>query len=197
MSLQSLLTEIRTCTLCAPHLPHEPRPIVQLHAAAKILIVGQAPGNKAHQSRIPFNDASGDRLRDWMGIDRASFYDEQKIAMLPMGFCFPGTGKSGDLAPRPECANAWRAQCLAHLSNIQLTLVIGQYAHAWHLGARHLPTLTDNVKAWRKFWPQMLPLPHPSPRNNLWLKKNAWFEQDILPTLKQHIHHILFEEETP
>lgn len=196
MSLHHLLTEIRACTLCTPHLPFAPRPIVQLDPSAKILVVGQAPGNKAHQSGIPFNDASGDRLRDWMGIDRTSFYDAQKIALLPMGFCFPGSGKSGDLPPRPECATTWRNRCLTQLTQVQLTLVIGQYAHAWHLKDDHLPTLTDNVKAWRSFWPSVLPLPHPSPRNNLWLKKNAWFEEEILPALQQRIRAILWEDTT-
>lgn len=193
-SFHQLLTEVRRCTLCADHLPFAPRPIVQLHPAARILIVGQAPGNKAHQSGIPFNDASGDRLRAWMGVDRDCFYDEKKIAMLPMGFCFPGTNQSGDLPPRPECAPTWRHACLAALPQIQLTLIIGQYAQAWHLRAHPKASLTEHVKAWRTHWPQALPLPHPSPRNLRWFKQNPWFDEEILPTLRARIQFILSRE---
>ncbi len=190
LSLASLLTEVRACTLCSAHLPHGPRPVVQVHPSARILIAGQAPGRKVHETGVPFNDASGERLRAWLGISREVFYDDKQIAILPMGFCFPGTGKSGDLPPRPECAPAWRAPLLASLKNLQLTLVIGQYALAYHLpnaGA----TLTDAVLAWRDHWPSVVQLPHPSPRNNLWLKRNPWFEAELLPVLRGRVVHVL------
>jgi len=178
--------------LCEEHLPLGPRPVVQADRKARILIVGQAPGRRVHETGIPFNDPSGDRLRDWMGIDKALFYDAGQIALLPMGFCYPGTGKSGDLPPRPECAEAWREKLLHNLPHIQLTLVIGQYAHKYHLGERQLKNLTETVKAWREFRGEgLLPLPHPSPRNNIWLKKNEWFEKDVLPALKDKVKKLI------
>lgn len=183
------LAQIRTCTVCAPNLPHSPKPILQLHPKARILIAGQAPGRKAHDSGKAFNDASGVRLRSWMDINETQFYDPEKVAILPMGFCYPGTGSSGDLPPRPECAAHWRRQCLSLLPNIQLTLVIGQYAQQWHLDRRN--NLTETVKNWRTFWPEYLPLPHPSPRNNRWLKQNPWFEQDVLPELRIRVAQLL------
>ena len=186
-----LIKEVRACELCAAFLPLGPRPVVQVHADAGILIAGQAPGSKVHKTGVPFDDPSGDRLRDWMGIDKATFYDDRQIAILPMGFCYPGTGKSGDLPPRPECAATWRAKLLARLPNIQLTLVIGQYALAWHLQDTAKSNLTETVVAWRDYWPKLLPLPHPSPRNNIWLKRNAWFGNDVLPTLKSRVRKIL------
>jgi uracil-DNA glycosylase len=188
---QKLLKEVRACTLCKAHLPLGPRPVLQMHPDAKILIAGQAPGSKVHASGIPFQDASGDRLREWMGIDATTFYDPTRIALLPMGFCYPGTGKSGDLPPRPECAAAWRAKLMAQLVDVKLTLVIGQYAQAWHLADTQKATLTDTVQAWQLYWPTVLPLPHPSPRNNIWLKRNAWFEKDILPRLKRRVSECL------
>ncbi|EON92896.1 Uracil DNA glycosylase [Marinobacter lipolyticus SM19] len=153
-------------------------------------MVGQAPGRRVHETGLPFNDPSGDRLRNWMGISRDVFYDESKLAILPMGFCYPGTGKSGDLPPRPECAPTWREALLARLNHIELTLVIGQYAHAWHLSDPK-KSVTDNVKEWRKDWPSVLPLPHPSPRNNMWLRRNPWFEQDVIPQLQKRVQQIL------
>lgn len=186
-----LIKEVRACELCAAVLPLGPRPVVQVHADARILIAGQAPGSKVHKTGVPFDDPSGDRLRDWMGIDKATFYDDRQIAILPMGFCYPGTGKSGDLPPRPECAAAWRSKLLARLPNIQLTLVIGQYAIAWHLPDTAKSNLTDTVVAWRDYWPKLLPLPHPSPRNNIWLKRNAWFVKDVLPSLRSRVRKIL------
>lgn len=190
-TLTSLLKEVRACTLCQEQLPLGPRPIVQASQQAKILIAGQAPGNKVHQSGIPFDDASGERLRDWMGIGKEQFYDESLIALLPMGFCFPGPGKSGDLPPRKECAPQWRNRLLAQLSNIELTLVIGQYAQAWHMQGSANSTVTQLVRDWKTSWPQILPLPHPSPRNNSWLKQNAWFSEEVLPALKEQIQRIL------
>ena len=189
---KNLLDEIRDCRLCEEHLPLGPRPVVQASAEARILIVGQAPGRKVHETGIPFNDPSGDRLRDWMGIDKDIFYDAAQIALIPMGFCYPGTGKSGDLPPRPECAEAWREKLLAGLPKIQLTLVIGQYSHRYHLADNQKKTLTETVKAWREFSPEgLLPLPHPSPRNNIWLKKNEWFEKDDLPALKTKVKKLI------
>jgi uracil-DNA glycosylase len=165
--------------------------VLQFHPQAQILIAGQAPGRKVHECGVPFQDPSGERLRDWLGIDSAVFYDPRRIALLPMGFCYPGTGKSGDLPPRPECALAWRAKLLARLTAVRLTLVIGQYAQAWHLGKASKQTLTETVLAWREYWPQIVPLPHPSPRNNLWLKKNPWFERELVPQLRRRVRRLI------
>lgn len=185
-----LIDQVRQCTLCAEHLPHGVRPVVQIHPNAKILIAGQAPGRKVHESGIPFDDASGDRLRDWMGINKETFYNPEKIAILPMGFCYPGTGKSGDLPPRRECAVAWREKLLQQLPQLKLILAIGQYAQAYHL-AEKKKTLTETVLNWQDYLvadgPAILPLPHPSPRNNIWLKRNPWFVTDVLPVLKKRI----------
>lgn len=189
-SCASLLTEVRACTICAEHLPLGPRPIVQMHPSARILIAGQAPGRKVHETGVPFNDASGDRLRDWLGISREIFYDAEQVAILPMGFCFPGTGKSGDLPPRPECAPTWRAALLSQLKALKLTLVIGQYAQAYHL-PNEAASVTETVQAWQKHWPNTLPLPHPSPRNNLWLKRNPWFEAELIPVLRARVSAVL------
>jgi uracil-DNA glycosylase len=189
-STAALLAEVRACTLCAEHLPLGPRPVLQMHSSARILIAGQAPGRKVHASGVPFDDASGERLRAWMGVTREQFYDATQIAILPMGFCYPGTGRSGDLPPRPECAPAWRGALMARLKKLQFTLIIGQYAQDWHLPA-HQGSLTDAVQAWREFWPQALPLPHPSPRNNGWLKRNAWFEAEVLPMLRARVAAVL------
>jgi len=189
-SAARLVRDVRSCTLCAANLPLGPRPVLQANARATILIAGQAPGSKVHASGIPFQDASGDRLRDWMGVDAETFYDDTQIAILPMGFCYPGRGKSGDLAPRPECGVAWRKKLMAALVNVKLTLVIGQYAQAWHLGDQQQPSLTETVQAWRNYWPLNLPLPHPSPRNNIWLKRNPWFETDVLPRLRRRVKEL-------
>lgn len=189
-SLSALLDEVRRCQLCATHLPLGPRPVLQAGRRARILLAGQAPGRKVHASGVPFDDASGDRLRQWLGISRETFYDPERIAILPMGFCFPGTGKSGDLPPRPECAPAWRQRLLAELGEIELTLVIGQYAQAYHLPDA-TGNLTNTVRDWRRHWPAVLPLPHPSPRNNLWLRRNPWFEAEVLPALRQRVAEAL------
>jgi uracil-DNA glycosylase len=181
--LAALLADIRACTLCKDILPLGPRPMVQSSKDASVLIVGQAPGIRVHETGIPFNDPSGDRLRDWMGIDRDVFYDEGKIALVPMGFCFPGTGSSGDLPPPPICAQTWRQKLLDQMQNVRLTLVLGQFAQKWHLPKRH-KTLTENVRNWQSYGPDVIPLPHPSPRNNIWLKKNPWFAEDLLPQLR-------------
>ncbi len=189
-SFDALLAEVRACTICAEHLPLGPRPVVQLHPHARILIAGQAPGRKVHASGVPFDDASGDRLREWLGVTREIFYDPKQIAILPMGFCYPGTGKSGDLPPRPECAPAWREPLLGRLRGLELTIVLGEYAQAYHL-ERAEASLTETVQAWRSYWPTVLPLPHPSPRNNLWLRKNPWFEKELLPVLRRRVAKIL------
>jgi uracil-DNA glycosylase len=178
---------VRACTLCAEHLPAGPRPVLQVDARARILIAGQAPGRKVHDSGVPFDDASGERLRLWMGIERDVFYDPGIVAILPMGFCYPGTGNSGDLPPRRECAPEWRGRLLAAMPRIELTLVIGQYAMDWHLADRGQVSLTDTVKRWRDRWPGILPLPHPSPRNNIWLKANPWFALDVVPALQARV----------
>ncbi len=183
---------MRACTLCAAHLPLGPRPVLQMHASARLLIVGQAPGRKVHASGMPFDDASGERLRDWLGLTPEQFYDARQVALLPMGFCYPGTGKSGDLPPRPECASAWRVPLMSHLKKIQLTLVIGQYAMAHHL-PNERGSLTDTVQTWRNYWPNVVPLPHPSPRNNVWLKRNPWFDLDLLPMLRARVAELLAE----
>jgi uracil-DNA glycosylase len=187
-SLAALLADIRACRLCTAHLPDGPRPIVQATPSSRLLIVGQAPGRKVHATGIPFNDASGDRLRTWLGMDRDTFYDARRIALVPMGFCFPGSGRSGDLPPRPECAPTWHPRLMPKLKHVQLTLAIGQYAQMGLLGARCGPTLTDTVSNWRDHLANgVLPLPHPSPRNQLWLKRNPWFESELLPILRREV----------
>ena len=188
--LEYLKEKVKNCVLCEADLPLGPRPVVQLSNQSKILIAGQAPGLKVHQTGVPFNDASGDRVRDWLGVNKTDFYDDTKFAILPMGFCYPGKGKSGDLPPRGECAITWREQLLAQLKNIELTIVIGQYAHAYHL-PNASKKLTENVKNWQTFWPNTIPLPHPSPRNNIWLKRNDWFEVEVLPPLKEKVQKLL------
>lgn len=185
------LDEVKACDYCKKHLPHGVRPVVQIDPNASILIAGQAPGSKVHATGIPFDDPSGDRLRSWMGVDKTIFYDATKIAILPMGFCYPGTGKSGDLPPRKECAPLWRDKLLGLMPNIQLTLVIGQYAIRWHLPDEKKQTLTNTVKLWKDHWPAKLPLPHPSPRNNIWLKKNPWFETQIIPSLQDRVKNLV------
>lgn len=189
-ALAQLLREVRACRLCEADLPLGPSPVLQLHADARVLVAGQAPGRRVHESGVPFADPSGDRLRDWMGVDEQTFYDPRRIAILPMGFCYPGTGPSGDLPPRPECAATWHRQLLEHLPNLKLTLVIGQYAQAWHLPRVHR-TLTETVRHWQDYLPRHLPLPHPSPRNNRWLKKNPWFESELRPVLEQRVAQAL------
>lgn len=191
-AFEELLVRVRACTLCSRHLPQGPRPVVQLHPAARILIAGQAPGRKVQESGIPLDDPSGDRLRSWLGLTRHEFYDPTVLAILPMGFCYPGTGSSGDLPPRPECAPAWREELLGHLGAVELTVVIGRYALDWHLDAG-TRSVTDVVRDWGARWPSVIPLPHPSPRNQRWMKKNPWFEAEVLPTLRTRVVEILAE----
>lgn len=189
-SFEKLASEIRACTHCLAHLENGVRPVFQAHPKSKILIAGQAPGRKVHETGVPFDDASGDRLRQWLGVSKAQFYNEKIFAILPMGFCYPGTGKSGDLPPRPECAELWRKKLLDKLPQIQLTLVIGKYAQDWHLEGS-AKTLTENVRRWREFPSALIPLPHPSPRNNIWLRKNSWFEEELLPPLRREVSGLL------
>lgn len=190
-SLESLIPKIRLCNVCEKKLPLAPRPIVQVNAKAKILIAGQAPGSAVHASGIPFRDKSGERLREWIGLSENAFYDSEKVAILPMGFCYPGRGKSGDLPPTPECAELWRNKLLLQLPNIRITLLIGAYSQKWHLAGMNKRTLTATVQHWQDYWPNQFPMPHPSPRNNIWLKKNSWFETDLIPILKHRIKTIL------
>jgi len=187
-SLDALLTEIRGCTACAADLAHEPRPVLRASSTARVCIVGQAPGTRVHASGIPFDDPSGDRLRDWLGIDREAFYDERRLAIIPMGFCFPGLDSKGsDKPPLKRCARTWRSQLFELLPQIEFTIVIGTYAQAWHLGDQRRRTVTETVAAWRDYLPSAIPLPHPSWRNNSWLKKNPWFETEVLPVLRSEV----------
>ncbi len=199
--IEQLVSEIRRCRLCQQNpegaaLPHEPRPVLQVSASARLLIAGQAPGTRVHQSGRPFTDPSGDRLREWLDMDAETFYDPSKVAILPMGFCFPGLdARGGDLPPRRECAPQWRTSVMALLPDLALILVIGQYAQAWHLGKLRKSTLTETVRDWRTplatLTPPVLPLPHPSWRNNAWLRKNPWFDEEVLPALRTRVKSLL------
>jgi uracil-DNA glycosylase len=189
--LYGICTQIAACSICAADLPLGPRPVVRATASSRMLVIGQAPGRKVHASGVPWDDASGIRLRQWMGVDADNFYDATRIAIVPMGFCYPGTGKSGDLPPRPECAPHWHGPLLAGMQKIELTLLIGQYAQAYYLQGRRKGTLTETVSAWREYAPAYLPLPHPSPRNNIWLKRNAFFEREIVPHLQERVRAVL------
>ena len=185
-----LQSQIRACSLCQD-LPLGPKPLFKIATGARILIVGQAPGRITHEKGVPFDDPSGDRLRDWMGISRGLFYNDPRIGILPMGFCFPGTGNNGDLPPRAECAAQWRQAALAAMPNVALTIVIGRYALDWHFPNKKRGTLTSVVQAWRDVWPQHIVMPHPSPRNNLWPKRNPWFAVDVLPELRSRVSAVL------
>jgi uracil-DNA glycosylase len=188
-----LIESVRQCRLCEKSLPMGPRPVLQVDPRARILIAGQAPGRRVHESGIPFDDPSGDRLREWLGVSKATFYDSAQIAILPMGFCYPGTGTSGDLPPRPECEQAWRSRLMQELGAVRLTVVIGMYAQKWHLPDTR-KNLTETVRAWRDYAPTIIPLPHPSPRNNIWLKKNPWFSEELLPVLHERVQQVLEQE---
>lgn len=191
MRLAALLGEVRSCTLCAAQLPAGPRPILSAGETARILIVGQAPGRRVHESGIPWDDPSGNRLRDWLRVTPDEFYDPELIALVPMGFCYPGTGSSGDLPPRPECADTWHEKLVTRLPQVKLTLLLSQYAHARYLGRGKKPTVTATVQAWKEYRPRYVALPHPSPRNNIWLRKNPWFEKEVLPYLRRRVRQVL------
>ena len=189
--LHNLLDEISACQHCAAVLPLGPRPVVNASREARILVIGQAPGTRVHETGIPWNDPSGDRLRDWLGMDRATFYDTRRIAIMPMGFCYPGRGKGGDQPPRPECAPLWHARLLEQLPSIKLTLLIGQYAQAYYLPETKRLTMRERLADWRRFQPVYFPLVHPSPRNRLWLRRNPWFEEELVPALRAQVWEIL------
>lgn len=188
--LASLLARARACTACTG-LPLGPRPILQAGQDARILVAGQAPGRITHARGRPFDDASGDRLRDWLGVDRDTFYDPSAFALVPMGFCYPGSGKGGDLPPRPECAPLWRQPILDLLSEIRLTVLLGAHAQRWHLAGRHGRSISDTVARWREHWPALMPLPHPSPRNSRWLRERPEVERDMLPVLRERVRELL------
>lgn len=192
--MNALLREVSRCVACAKWLPHEPRPVLSVGPEARILVIGQAPGRKVHATGIPWNDPSGDTLRVWLGVDREAFYDTRNFALMPMGFCYPGKGRSGDLPPRPECAPLWHARLRRAMPRIQLTLLIGQYSQAHYLGDARGATLAETVRRAKEFLPAFLPLPHPSPRNRLWLRKNAWFEAEVVPLLRERAKSILSAE---
>lgn len=187
-ALQQLMAKARACRRCEPELPLGPRPVLRASASARLLIVGQAPGTRVHESGIPWNDRSGERLRDWLQVPPELFYDEHRIAIVPMGFCYPGVdAKGGDRPPRPECAPLWHAPLRAALPKVELTLLVGMYAQRHYLGRRRQATLTETVRHWRDYGPDFLPLPHPSWRNTVWLKKHPWFEEDLLPVLRARV----------
>lgn len=191
MSLEALLSEIRACRACAGEFGHEPRPVVRVAATTRLLICGQAPGRRVHESGLPFDDPSGERLRDWMGIDRATFYDHPAIGVAAMGFCFPGTDpRGGDFPPPRRCASLWRSRLMAELPPPELTLLVGGYAQRWALGAT-AGSLLETVRRWRDFAPAVLPLPHPSWRNTAWLRRNPWFEVEVVPYLRARVSELL------
>ena len=192
MSLEAVLADIAACRACAPELPHEPRPVVRVSSQTRLLICGQAPGRRVHESGLPFTDPSGDRLRGWMGLDYETFYGRAEIGVAAMAFCFPGTNpKGGDFPPPPRCAQLWRPQLLQQLPQVELTLLVGGYAQEWALGGRMQANMTQTVRAWRDYAPAILPMPHPSWRNTGWLKRNPWFEDEVTPYLRQRVLEIL------
>ena len=192
MSLPELFAEIRACRVCASHLPLGPRPIIRGNAISKILIIGQAPGIRVHASGIPWDDESGNRLRIWLGLTPEQFYDEDKVAIMPMGFCYPGKGKSGDLPPRRECSLLWHDRVLSLMPEIMITVLVGHYAQARYLKENRKKNLTETVKAWREYESEgYLPIVHPSPRNGIWLRKNSWFENDVVPFLQQKVRLLI------
>ncbi|MCW8333815.1 uracil-DNA glycosylase family protein [Vibrio paucivorans] len=193
--LDQLLSQIQQCQTCTHHLDLGPNPVVQASSTSKLLIIGQAPGLKVHQTSIPWNDPSGDRLRKWLQLDKSDFYDSSKIAIVPMGFCYPGKGKSGDLPPRPECAPLWHKRLLELMPQVGMTLLIGQYAQNYYLADKP-STLTETVKNWQHWAPKQIPMPHPSPRNTLWLKRNLWFEQEVVPYIRTYVHQYLEKDES-
>ncbi len=190
-NIENLTSQINACTICSEHLPLGPKPIFRIDPEAKIVIISQAPGRYAHQSGIPWDDPSGERLRQWLDTSPTTFYNPKNFAIVPMGFCYPGKGKSGDLPPRKECAPQWHATVLKMMPNLQLTLLVGQYAQKAYLGSRRKRNLTETVFAFDEYLPSVLPLPHPSPLNARWRKKNLWFEDRVVSVLQQQVHQLL------
>lgn len=190
--LEQLLKQVRACRLCEKHLPFGPRPVLRVSSTARLLIVGQAPGRRVHETGIPWNDPSGARLRDWLQLDPEHFYDERRIAIVPTAFCYPGTGPGGDLPPRSECAPLWHPRLLKQMPNLRVALLIGSYAQAYYLEDRRKPSLTETVRAWRDYQPDCMPLPHPSPRNQSWLKRNPWFAAEVIPRLRGVVREAVF-----
>lgn len=186
LPLKDLLSTIRACRHCEERLPLGPRPVLRAGAGARLLIVGQAPGTRVHASGVPWDDPSGDRLREWLQLGPEQFYDERRVAIVPMGFCYPGKGKSGDLPPDPDCAPKWHGPLLERMPKLELVLLVGRYAQDYYLDAPK-DKLTERVRRWRDFGPRFFPLPHPSPRNNLWLRRNPWFEAEVLPALRERV----------
>lgn len=193
--MDKLLSEIRNCRVCKDFLPNVPKPIIQGSSVSKIAIIGQAPGQKVQNSGIPWDDASGNNLREWLGVDKETFYNDKIFALIPMGFCFPGSGKSGDLPPRPECAPLWHQQVLESMTGIKLTLLIGQFAQKYYLKNNVKATLTETVKIYQEYLPNYIPLPHPSPRNNIWQKKNTWFKENLVQVLQEKVGSIIEDKE--
>lgn len=189
--MDKLLKKIRNCKECAPHLKDGVNPIVAASPLSRLIIIGQAPGRIVHTTGIPWNDKSGDNLRSWLGIDKSTFYNADKIALMPIGFCYPGTGKTGDLPPRPECAPLWHNKLLTLMYDVKLILLIGQYAQSYYLRDNVKSSLTETVYHFKDYLPNYFPLPHPSPRNNIWQAKNKWFGEEILPTLRQTIQDVI------
>lgn len=189
--MNELLSKIRNCEVCKGQLPNQPQPIIQASNKSAILLIGQAPGQKVQDSGIPWDDKSGDELRRWLGISKEQFYDSSLFALMPMGFCYPGKGTSGDLPPRPECAPRWHHQVLSHMRNVKLTILIGQYSQKYYLGKEFNSSITENVRNFEKFLPAYLPLVHPSPRNRIWQKKNPWFETEVIPALRTVVNKLM------
>lgn len=189
--MDKLLENIRKCMVCKDFLPNAPNPIIQASLVSKIVIIGQAPGQKVQKSGIPWDDASGENLRKWLGVDKNVFYNDQYFALVPMGFCYPGTGISGDLPPRKECAELWHKQVISQMTKVKLTLLIGQYAQNYYLRGTAKKNLTETVRNYTKYLPTYLPLPYPSPRNNIWQKKNSWFSDELVPLLQEKVAKII------
>ncbi|UXX79059.1 uracil-DNA glycosylase family protein [Reichenbachiella carrageenanivorans] len=189
--MNTLLHEIRQCKLCKDELSHDPRPVLAAHTRSKLVIIGQAPGAVVHRTGVPWDDKSGENLRAWLGVSQSTFYDPEKIALVPMGFCYPGKGKSGDLPPMPTCAPTWHSRVLGEMKEVKLTLLIGQYAQGYYLGGQAYNTLTETVRHFEDYLPKYFVLPHPSPRNNIWRAKNPWFDQEVLPSLQHKISECL------
>ena len=189
--MEKLLGDIRACSICLPHLINGVNPVLSAHKHSKVAIIGQAPGSVVHRSGIPWDDKSGERLRAWLGISDAEFYDEEKVALIPMGFCYPGKGKSGDLPPRAECAPQWHETLFTQMKELQLIILIGTYAQSYYLKEKRRKTLTETVRNYEEYLPKCLPLPHPSPRNNIWLRKNEWFEIEVIPELRNRMRQVL------